>query len=55
MKEGIKKMFGENPKVSNTIARIVNKKQFSRLKCFLTEPKVKESMVFGGSMDDDDL
>ncbi|XP_020224013.1 aldehyde dehydrogenase family 3 member F1 [Cajanus cajan] len=55
MKVWIKKMFGENPKESNTIARIVNKKQFMRLKNFLTEPKVKESVVVGGSMHENDL
>ncbi|XP_004486968.1 aldehyde dehydrogenase family 3 member F1-like [Cicer arietinum] len=55
MKEGIKKMFGDNPKASNTIARIVNKKHSNRIKSLLSEPKVKESVVFGGSMDDDDL
>ncbi|TKY48379.1 Aldehyde dehydrogenase family 3 member F1 [Spatholobus suberectus] len=55
MKDWIKKMFGENPKASNTIARIVNKKHFMRLKNILTDPKVKESVVFGGSMDQNDL
>ncbi|KAG4972398.1 hypothetical protein JHK84_038478 [Glycine max] len=55
MKEWIKKLFGENPKVSNTIARIVNKNHFMRLKNLLTEPRVKESVVYGGSMDENDL
>ncbi|KAJ1412364.1 Aldehyde/histidinol dehydrogenase [Sesbania bispinosa] len=55
MKVWIKKMFGENPKASKTIARIVNKRHLSRLKCLLTEPMVKESVVFGGYMDEDDL
>ncbi|RDY01497.1 Aldehyde dehydrogenase family 3 member F1 [Mucuna pruriens] len=55
MKVWIKKMFGENPKASNTIARIVNKKHFTRLKNLLTDPRVKESVVYGGSMDENDL
>ncbi|XP_057451670.1 aldehyde dehydrogenase family 3 member F1-like isoform X2 [Lotus japonicus] len=55
MKVWIKKMFGENPKASNTIARIVNKEHFLRLKHLLTDPEIKESVVFGGSLDEDDL
>lgn len=55
MKEGIKKMFGDNPKESNSIARIVNKQHSNRIKSLLSEPNVKESVVFGGSMHDDDL
>ncbi|KAJ1406938.1 Aldehyde/histidinol dehydrogenase [Sesbania bispinosa] len=55
MKVWIKKMFGENPKASKTIARIVNKRHLSRLKCLLAEPMVRESVVFGGYMDEDDL
>ena len=48
-------MFGENPGASNTIARIVNQQHFSRLKSLLNDPKVKESVVFGGSLDEDNL
>lgn len=55
MKVWIKKMFGEDPKRSNTIARIVNKKHFMRLKNLLTDPRVTESMVVGGSMEENDL
>ncbi|KAF1886307.1 hypothetical protein Lal_00045538 [Lupinus albus] len=55
MKIWIKEMFGDNPKASNTIARIVNEKHFSRLKSLLTDPKVKESVIYGGSMDIDNL
>ncbi|CAJ1955642.1 unnamed protein product [Sphenostylis stenocarpa] len=55
MKAWIKKMFGENPKESNTIARIVNTKHFMRLKNLLTDPRVKESVVYGGSMNENDL
>jgi aldehyde dehydrogenase (NAD+) len=55
LKEWFKKIFGDNPKASNTIGRIVNKKHCNRIKSLLNEPKVKESVVFGGSMDEDDL
>ncbi|CAI8584438.1 unnamed protein product [Vicia faba] len=54
MKERIKKMYGDDPKGSNTIARIVNKHHYNRIKGFLNDPIVKESVVFGGSMEDDD-
>ncbi|CAJ1933221.1 unnamed protein product [Sphenostylis stenocarpa] len=55
MKVWIKKMFGENPQHSNTIARIVNKHHFSRLKNLLADKMVKESVVYGGSMDEENL
>jgi aldehyde dehydrogenase (NAD+) len=55
LKEWFKKLFGDNPKTSNTIGRIVNKKHCNRIKSLLNEHKVKESVVFGGSMDEDDL
>ncbi|WJX69638.1 aldehyde dehydrogenase (NAD(+)) [Trifolium repens] len=55
LKEWFKKIFGDNPKASNTIGRIVNKKHCNRIKSLLNEHKVKESVVFGGSMDEDDL
>ncbi|KAJ7980777.1 Aldehyde dehydrogenase [Quillaja saponaria] len=55
LKTQIKKMFGENPKDINSIARIVNKQQFSRLKNLLVDLKVKASIVYGGAMDEDNL
>ncbi|XP_057456192.1 aldehyde dehydrogenase family 3 member F1-like isoform X2 [Lotus japonicus] len=55
VKVWIKKMFGENPKHSNTIARIVNKQHFFRLKNLLADQKVKESVVYGGFMDEENL
>ncbi|XP_072069182.1 aldehyde dehydrogenase family 3 member F1 isoform X4 [Arachis hypogaea] len=55
MKLWIKKMFGENPKDSNTIARIVNKQHLSRLKNLLADPEIKKSVVYGGSMDERNL
>ncbi|RDX85699.1 Aldehyde dehydrogenase family 3 member F1 [Mucuna pruriens] len=55
MKLWIKKMFGENPQHYKTIARIVNKHHFLRLKNLLAEKQVKESVVYGGSMDEENL
>ncbi|KAL5130142.1 Aldehyde dehydrogenase family 3 member F1 [Glycine soja] len=55
MKVWIKKMFGENPQQSKTIAKIVNKHHFSRLKNLLADKKVKESVIYGGSMDEQNL
>ncbi|KAK7404518.1 hypothetical protein VNO78_05466 [Psophocarpus tetragonolobus] len=51
----INKMFGDNPQKSKTISRIVNKHHFSRLKNLLADEKVKESVIYGGSMDQDNL
>ncbi|XP_052186959.1 aldehyde dehydrogenase family 3 member F1-like isoform X2 [Diospyros lotus] len=51
----IKKLFGENPKESNSISRIINKHHFLRLKALLDEPMVKASIVYGGSLDEDEL
>lgn len=55
MKVWIKKMYGEKPRESNTIARIVNKHHFLRLKNLLSDPKVNESVIYGGSMDEENL
>ncbi|KAJ0021647.1 hypothetical protein Pint_31085 [Pistacia integerrima] len=55
MKGSIKKMFGENPKETNSITRIINKQHFQRLKNLISDPAVKDSVVFGGSMDEDNL
>ena len=50
----IKEMFGENPKESPSIARIINK-HLLRLKNLLKDPHVDASTVFGGSVDKDNL
>ncbi|XP_047162472.1 aldehyde dehydrogenase family 3 member F1-like [Vigna umbellata] len=55
MKVWIKKMFGENPQRSKTITRIVNKHHFSRLNNLLADKMVKESVVYGGSVDEENL
>ena len=55
MKSMIKEMFGENPKESPSIARIINKQHLLRLKNLLKDPYVDASTVFGGSVDKDNL
>ena len=55
MKVSIKKMFGENPRESRSVARIINQHHFLRLKNLLDDPMVKASVVYGGSLDEDHL
>lgn len=55
MKVMIKKMFGENPRETNTVARIVNEQHFLRLKNLLSDSAVQNSIVYGGSMDEKNL
>lgn len=55
LKNSSKKIFGENPKDTNSIARIINKSNFLRLKALLDDPMVKASIVFGGTLDEDNL
>lgn len=53
LKDGIGSMFGEDPKGSGNITRIINKHHFSRLRNLLHE--VKDSVVYGGTMDEENL
>ncbi|XP_048324790.1 aldehyde dehydrogenase family 3 member F1-like isoform X2 [Ziziphus jujuba] len=55
MKVTISKMFGENPRKSNSIAKIVNEQHLMRLKGLIDDPLVKPSIVYGGSIDEDHL
>lgn len=55
MKVMIKKMFGDNPRESNSVARIVNKQHFLRLKNLLVDSAVQKSVVYGGSLDENNL
>ncbi|KAM7280049.1 hypothetical protein ACFE04_007183 [Oxalis oulophora] len=52
MKVKIKEIFGDNPKKTNSIARIVNKERFLKLKRILSDPAVQNCIVYGGSMDE---
>ncbi|KAF4351028.1 hypothetical protein G4B88_028828 [Cannabis sativa] len=45
LKTNTRKMFGENPQLSNSMARIVNKHNFLRLKNLLDDPAVKSSIL----------
>ncbi|MCL7022274.1 hypothetical protein MKW94_009166 [Papaver nudicaule] len=53
LKTGIKNMYGENPRES--IARILNKQRFLRLKKLLDEASVGNSIIHGGSLDEENL
>lgn len=55
MKATTAKMFGENPGETNTVARIVNRRHFLRLKNLLDDPTVKASIVYGGKTDEENL
>ncbi|XP_065866912.1 aldehyde dehydrogenase family 3 member F1-like [Euphorbia lathyris] len=55
MKIAIKNIFGDKPRESNSIARIVNKQHFHRLKNLLNDSAVQKSIVHGGSMDEENL
>ncbi|PKI42513.1 hypothetical protein CRG98_037102 [Punica granatum] len=41
----LKTMFGENPRDSHSVARIINRHHFLRLKCLLDDPNVRASIV----------
>ncbi|KAL8247340.1 hypothetical protein R6Q59_008556 [Mikania micrantha] len=51
----IKNTFGDNPMESQSIAKIINKKHFLRLKGLLEEPGVKSSIVYGGKSYEENL
>ncbi|CAA7022126.1 unnamed protein product [Microthlaspi erraticum] len=55
LKQNIKSFYGENPKDSGCISKIVNKNHFLRLSRYLDDPRVKASMVHGGSIDEEKL
>ncbi|WCJ36900.1 Aldehyde dehydrogenase family 3 member F1 [Euphorbia peplus] len=55
MQAAINNMFGDKPRKSNSVARIVNKQHFYRLKHLLADSAVQNSIVYGGSMDEENL
>ncbi|XP_047316738.1 aldehyde dehydrogenase family 3 member F1-like [Impatiens glandulifera] len=55
MKEIIKEQYGENPRESYYVSRIINKQHFARLGNLLNDPFVKASVVYGGSLDEENL
>ena len=48
-------MFGENPRETKSMARIINKQHFLRLKNILDDPSVQSCIVHGGGVDEDNL
>ncbi|KAH7566319.1 hypothetical protein JRO89_XS08G0137500 [Xanthoceras sorbifolium] len=55
LKKTIKKFYGDNPKDSKNICRIVNKHHFGRLHKLLKDPLVAASIIHGGSLDEEKL
>ncbi|XP_048231180.1 aldehyde dehydrogenase family 3 member F1 isoform X2 [Ricinus communis] len=51
----IRKFYGENPKESTSLSKIVNRKNFNRLCGLLKDPLVEASIVHGGSSDEENL
>lgn len=55
LKKCIKKFYGDNVKNLQSICRIVNKNHFDRICNLLEEPGVAASIVYGGSLDTENL
>ncbi|XP_062143551.1 aldehyde dehydrogenase family 3 member F1-like [Alnus glutinosa] len=55
LKKTIKTFYGENPINSKSFTRIVNKRQFERLRNLLQDPLVSASIVHGGLLDEEKL
>ncbi|WCJ43534.1 Aldehyde dehydrogenase family 3 member F1 [Euphorbia peplus] len=55
LKRIIRKFYGENPKESNCISKIVNRKNFDRLCNLIKDPSVSASIVHGGSIDEEQM
>ncbi|KAG5623400.1 hypothetical protein H5410_008618 [Solanum commersonii] len=51
----IKTFYGENLKTLGNLARIVNKHHFDRVHNLLKDPKVAASVVYGGSVDEENM
>ncbi|KAJ4962946.1 hypothetical protein NE237_022885 [Protea cynaroides] len=55
LKQSIRRTYGENLAESESIAKIVNKHHFKRLRSLLEDPGVSASVVHGGSIDEEKL
>ncbi|RWR81794.1 aldehyde dehydrogenase family 3 member F1 [Cinnamomum micranthum f. kanehirae] len=55
LKKTIKNFYGQNLKESGNIPKIVNRNQFMRLSNLLKDQMVKDSIIHGGSLDEDKL
>ncbi|CAN4083365.1 unnamed protein product [Withania somnifera] len=51
----IKKFYGESLKTLENLTRIVNKYHFDRVHNLLKDPKVAASVVYGGSVDEENM
>ncbi|OIT37781.1 PREDICTED: aldehyde dehydrogenase family 3 member F1 [Nicotiana attenuata] len=55
LKKFIKKFYGENLKTLENLARIVNKHHFKRVHNLLKDPNVAATVVYGGSVDEENM
>ncbi|KAF5753019.1 aldehyde dehydrogenase family 3 member F1 [Tripterygium wilfordii] len=55
LKTTLKRFYGERPKESKNMCRVVNKHNFERLQKLLEDPLVAASIVYGGSQDEERL
>lgn len=55
LKKTIKKFYGENMGSLKNLCKIVNKHHFNRLHNLLEDPAVAASIVYGGSLDEQNL
>ncbi|XP_060195531.1 aldehyde dehydrogenase family 3 member F1-like [Lycium barbarum] len=55
LKKFTKKFYGENLKTLENLSRIVNKHHFDRVHNLLKDPKVAASVVYGGSVDEENM
>ncbi|KAL5557608.1 hypothetical protein UlMin_039844 [Ulmus minor] len=55
LKKTIKRFYGQVPIESKSLARIVNKHHFERLCNLLRDPRVANTIIHGGSVDEDNL
>ncbi|KAJ4833209.1 Aldehyde dehydrogenase 3 member F1 [Turnera subulata] len=51
----LRRFYGENPRESKSICRIINNHHFMRLKSLMKDPLVADSIVHGGSFDEEKL
>ncbi|KAL6993482.1 Aldehyde dehydrogenase 3 member F1 [Sarracenia purpurea var. burkii] len=55
LKKTIARLYGEDPKNTRNLSRIVNKRHFDRIRKILEEPGVAVSIVHGGSLNENNL
>jgi aldehyde dehydrogenase (NAD+) len=55
LEKTIKQFFGENPRESKSLCKILNKNNFMRLLDLLKDPLIRASVVYGGSVDEETM